>query len=433
MEKSKANKPQWLLQLEQESWQAELIISGLAIFGSLQLPEIIGRFGQWALTYFSVSMGPFLYFIQLYLFFAACGLIIGFILHFVLRAIWIGLIGINSVFPEGIKTESDSYSKIFMENIKRDYSIENSGIEALDKLCSGVFVACSILLLVSCVFVVDLIVVYGIKCLLDFFMPVKIQMILAGVLLFSVMGVSILFMVMNSKKYHNNINVQEKGYKVYTIYSFLIFHIFRKPYFYLVNLVISNVDKKKFIGWMMAGMMIVFAFAGYQLFQSKNIFLMDSARFLSGYERSDITFIEEYEEHLSTDGGPIYSALIESELIKGKMMKVFVPIFNNEDVVYSAYCGDYIGQENLDRDQNRRQARQFYVDCYNKYHRVSINEEIVATDFIKHTHPHRATYGVLTYLPTANFKKGKNFLKVEKLSVEGVYRTMVVPFWFAGS
>ena len=112
-------------------------------------------------------------------------------------------------------------------------------------------------------------------------------------------------------------------------------------------------------------------------------------------------------------------------------MKVFVPIFNNEEIIYSAYCGEYVDQEDLDSDENTKQANQFDVDCYNKYHRVSVNEEIVSTDFIKHNHPHRGTFGVLTYLPTDTFKKGKNFLKVEKLTVDSVYRTMVVPFWFA--
>ncbi len=433
MQNPPTNKPQWLLKLEQESWQAELIISGLAILGSLQLPDLIGRFGQWALTYFSVEMGPFLYFIQLYLFVAASGLIIGFILHFILRAIWIGLIGINSVFPEGIKTESDSYSQIFMENIKRDYSIENSGIEALDNLCSGVFVACTISILVSCVFVTDLLVIYGIKCLLDLFLPLKIQLILAGLLFLLLMSISFSFLIIHSKKYKNNVSVQEKGYKVYTVYSFIVFHVFRKPYFYLVNLIMSNINKKKFIGWMFASFIPVMVFSGYYLFDSKNIFLFDAPLFLSTYARSDKTFPEEYEEHLTAESGPIYSTLIESELIEGKMMKVFVPIFNNEEIIYSAYCGEYVDQEDLDGDENTKQVKQFDVDCYNKYHRVSVNEERVSTDFIKHNHPHRGTFGVLTYLPTDNFKKGKNFLKVEKLTVDSVYRTMVVPFWFVGN
>ena len=50
MENQPINKPDWLVNLEQESWQAELIISGLAILGALQLPGLIDRFGQWMMT-----------------------------------------------------------------------------------------------------------------------------------------------------------------------------------------------------------------------------------------------------------------------------------------------------------------------------------------------------------------------------------------------
>jgi len=331
------------------------------------------------------------------------------------------LIGINSVFPEGIKTDSDSYSKIFMENIKRDYSIENSGIEALDKICSGIFVACTICILVSCIFVIDLIILYGIKCLLDLFLPVNVQLIFAKILILVFFAISLVVMTINSKKYQNNVRVQKIGYKVYTIHSYVIFHVFRKPYFYLTNLIMSNVNKTQFIGWMFAGFIPITLLSMYHLLGSNNIFLMDPPHFLSTYERSDKTFSEEYEEHLTTESGPIYSTLIESELID-----------DNEDIIYSAYCGEYIDQEDLDSKENTKEARQFYIDCYNKYHRVSINEKIISTDFIKHDHPHRGTFGILTYLSTDGFKKGQNFLKVEKLTVDSVYRTMVVPFWFVG-
>jgi len=42
-EKPRNEKPTWLQVLEAKSWQAELIVSGIAIFGSLQLPELLNR------------------------------------------------------------------------------------------------------------------------------------------------------------------------------------------------------------------------------------------------------------------------------------------------------------------------------------------------------------------------------------------------------
>ena len=82
--------------LEQESWQAELIISGVAILGALLLPELVDRFGQWALIYFSEDLGLFLILFLFSQYFICGSLIFGFVVHFILQGIWIGLIGLNS-------------------------------------------------------------------------------------------------------------------------------------------------------------------------------------------------------------------------------------------------------------------------------------------------------------------------------------------------
>lgn len=42
-------KPEWLKRLEQESYQAELIVSGVALLGALQLPELLDRLLNWSL------------------------------------------------------------------------------------------------------------------------------------------------------------------------------------------------------------------------------------------------------------------------------------------------------------------------------------------------------------------------------------------------
>ena len=70
-QKTSTDKPNWLLKLEQESWQAELIISGVAILGSLQLPDLIDRLGEWALIYFSADSSIFCSLFLSFLYFIA--------------------------------------------------------------------------------------------------------------------------------------------------------------------------------------------------------------------------------------------------------------------------------------------------------------------------------------------------------------------------
>lgn len=435
MPKQKSYKPEWLINLEQESWQAELIISGLAIFGSLQLPDLITRFGQWAFAFFPHDMGIFLYAIQLYLYFSACGLIIGFILHFILRAIWVGLIGINSVFPEGIKTDSESYSTYFMERIKRDYDIKDSGIENIDKFCSSIFATNTLGVMITLAISIDILLLLGVKVILDMLLiPKTIQVILGVILVVLFFSLATYLTLLNRKKNSENIKQQERGYKAYKIYNYLFLHVFSKPVNYLSNLISSNIEFKRFTTWMMLSMFPSLFLAGYFLISSGTINLVDPISFLNKYERSDITQLEEYESNLSLVDKPLYSAVIESEMIEGKMMKVFIPILQNEKPVYTYLCGVYKEDENLEEKENKEQERLFQLDCYQKYHKISVNSTYLDTPLKKHYHPHRNTFGVITYLPTDDFIKGENILKVEKLSADSsaLFRTMTVPFWFAG-
>ena len=125
MEANNLKKPKWLKKLEQESWQAELLISSAAIYAAFQLPELINYFSNWAITYFDFEDAMWNYALLGYLSLAAIALIISFVSHFVLRTIWIALIGLNSVFPDGIKQEGGTYSKYYMEKfIAEIYIIE---------------------------------------------------------------------------------------------------------------------------------------------------------------------------------------------------------------------------------------------------------------------------------------------------------------------
>ena len=133
------NKPEWLRKLEEESWQAELIISGLAIYGTLQTPELIEWLIDLGLSGVDEHFFLLIYFFFIYLGMGAYFLIFIFIGHFVLRAVWIGLVGLNSVFPKGVNEDSDTYAKHFIQKFKADHPDQNTRINQLDQVCSVLF------------------------------------------------------------------------------------------------------------------------------------------------------------------------------------------------------------------------------------------------------------------------------------------------------
>lgn len=131
-------RPKWLRKLERESWQAELVISGAAIFGSLQLPGLLEMFQHYLLLNYDEYALFFWFFATIYWAIFVYGLIILFVFHFIIRALWIGLVGLNSIYPDGFK-ETNLSGKELQARLKEDYGDINGRINKLDRTASGMF------------------------------------------------------------------------------------------------------------------------------------------------------------------------------------------------------------------------------------------------------------------------------------------------------
>lgn len=132
-------KPTWLQILEAESWQAEMLVSGVAIYGSLLLPDLIRQLIDKALLWLPEGALNICYFIFWYLTICASLLIVAFNLHFVLRALWIGMIGLVSVFPNGINRDTDYHSEHFLQQLWEEFPDVNDFNRRLDDFCSLIF------------------------------------------------------------------------------------------------------------------------------------------------------------------------------------------------------------------------------------------------------------------------------------------------------
>ncbi|MBK8286753.1 MAG: hypothetical protein IPK97_18855 [Ahniella sp.] len=85
------------------TWDMELLISGATIFGLLQLPVAVDRLGLMVLSGNEMQVQQFLYTLTLYVQCSLLTLIATFVLHLILRAYWVALVGMNSVYPDGIR------------------------------------------------------------------------------------------------------------------------------------------------------------------------------------------------------------------------------------------------------------------------------------------------------------------------------------------
>ena len=125
--------------LHSRTYEMELLLSGAVLFGLVKLAPFLSmsfdRLGAglagnlqwgWALT------GTY--------FLMALYVLIGtFLLHLILRALWIGLLGLESVFPGGIRWERLQVGPNTLERYRRSVGPLARSIERADDFCSLIF------------------------------------------------------------------------------------------------------------------------------------------------------------------------------------------------------------------------------------------------------------------------------------------------------
>lgn len=122
------------------TWDMELLISGATAFGLLQVPALIDSWAIWALTENQVEVQQFLFTLTLYMQFSVLTLIITFLLHLLMRGYWVALVGMHSVYPEGVRWDHfRKSSPVATERLLKKTADFGTLIEAADNRATWVF------------------------------------------------------------------------------------------------------------------------------------------------------------------------------------------------------------------------------------------------------------------------------------------------------
>ena len=129
---------EWLEKLQQESWQLELLISGLALFGIWESRSMLYKF-EYYLSTNTVYPYDGLAVIFVYILWAGWGIfMVNLLIHIIIRGLWIGAIGLRYVSGD-IDFDEMNYSEIFVKYFKRRIGSFDDYIERLEKLSSVLF------------------------------------------------------------------------------------------------------------------------------------------------------------------------------------------------------------------------------------------------------------------------------------------------------
>ncbi|TDT38673.1 hypothetical protein CLV90_3645 [Maribacter spongiicola] len=414
----------WLQRLKEESWEAELLVSAIAIFGTFQLFGFIEWVTNKLIDLLPIEQHIYGYIITIIGLLAISVLVSMFVIHFILRAYWIGLVGLNSVFPD-YSVEDSAYSKIYTEMFLAILPKQEVTIKKVDELCSVIFsVAFTILLIYSymSLFLCIYMLIYNL--LLDyvpsFILLLPLLLILGLIIVQTIFGI-----VGNLKKFKNNVGVQTWMFKVVRLASMVTYGPLYRNLLQVTMVFGSNFKKKKSLVYLVLLFFASGMFLTFVKVTDTNIFHLI---FPKEHDVS-LMYLSYYGDQ-NHDKSFLLTPQIQSDIIENSAVKLFVPVFHHERNYQNNTCGEFNDDESLSNEENRLNSRKYFLDCYQKYHKVALNGAPISIDFLKKDHAISEQFGIVGFIDKEFLQNGENTLVVTKTLGDVKEFTWTIPFYY---
>ncbi len=431
MEDKKNHIGDWLDQLQRESWNLELLVSGFSIFLLIQASEGM----LWVLDYVNLhialsgNMEGVLRTFIITLILASWILTFNLIVHVFLRGFWIGTIGLRSV-QSNIDLDKLGYSAYFTEKLKKRVPSLDHLLERLDTLSSVifaftflvVFMMFSMFLFFSALSLFTYVFIFGLSELISTESDL-------GIRLFNVIKITVLFSLFLGLIYF--IDTLSLGFfkrykwvsKIYfPIYRVIgvitMAGIYRSIYYSLIN----RFSKNK-IRIALGVYLIMFFLIPFFKFD-QYIFYPDNS---GEFEIRN----NDYDD-LREDDKFIRRASIPSQIIKGDYLPLFIKYQVKDNSVLGKICEDFKPEKNDgfnsgisykngnfklgDPNINEKEPGNALA-CLKDFYSISIDSTLVNSDFYFYTHPNRKERGIFTMLQTDTLINGKHIIFIRKKAI----------------
>lgn len=427
MENNKGNSTNsWLQRLKDESWEAELLVSAIAIFGTFKLFDVVG----WSTNFFINVLNPSQYFIAYFIvtfgMLAVSILSAMFVIHFFLRAYWIGLVGLNSVFPD-YSIEDSAYSKIYTEKILSILPKLKDSIKKVDELCSVIFSAAFSFLLIyaySAIFASLYLFLFN---LLVPYVNTYVLLIPGAIIIVGAISQSLLTLFSNLKANKEKEKLQILSFKGVKFVSMIMYGPLYKNILQVFMIFGSNFKKKKSLVYLLfmflLGGVLVFTI---KLKETNVVYLIaknkyfDETRAYSDFYKSD-----------NENNTFLLNPEIEAHKVDSNTLELFIPVYKYERNIRKENCGEFEGDKTKSKHEQKKESIQFLLNCYKTYNLVYVDGKKVAVDYLRYNnHPRTDQFGLVCYLDLNKLSKGLHEIKVEKKSYDTNYLEWTIPFYY---
>ncbi len=417
--------PKWLTELQQRSWEPEILLSGIVLYGMFKVPDLLDDF----LVFFKLNIFGNSSDINNLVALFKMGiywLITGLILHLICRGIWIGMVGLSYTFPKGINSDKVDYKGKFKERVESTPSYERI-VMKLEKISSSLF-SLSFMLFMSLVggylfFLTLVILPFTISYIYfdlgfdgPFFEVFQIYVIaiviigLLGLLDFVSLG------YLRRFKWFSKL-----FWPIHRIISILTLSRFYRPIYYGI---VTNFNKWIFFLFLAAFAFISIMGAGTianTIYPGDNISRLQIWNSRPGYSAYPGNYSDQNSEQ------PSWRAQIPSDVITGNVLKLFVAAH----VSYEERMLKHTPLDSLKKLYPDTTTAALEAMVVQNYFKIGIDDQVIEVPrWYFHYKLESNQRGFLTYIDISNLQEGIHHLKVTTQLDSAFSRTISnIPFY----
>lgn len=422
----------WIERLAAESWQAELVISGIAIFGSFQLFPVVNDLIDWMYFVIPESLTQVAYFLCFYQIIGVLVLSGSFLVHFAVRAVWIASIGLESVYPEGIKRDNEVYSPHFMEQFLEKFPSFHAFNEALDDFASAIlaYALMFVMAFAGIGLMLSMLLFVGFV-LAAFWNEEGAYWVVVGIVGI-ITAMTVLVSMLNSKTLRDRPWVQRIHFPL-TYFNMKVFaSVFYRPQNYMMFMVRTNIAAQHF--WkLMTVFFVLILFSSIAFMGNSNLIHLHHSTFVDADERTDRLYAGNYEDQAATSDLAYIRPLLHSQTLRyNSEFQLFLPMPNREEWRILEHCSLTEPDIDINDPSTSAARREYRLACFREQIDLFVDDQEVDYVVKMATHPHKNEPGLQYFFPNLKLEPGEHLLRIVHKAVphRDGFKTDNVPFFY---
>lgn len=424
--------------LQEDSWQLELLISGFAIFGLFYTVDPLTQYlidSELNSNEMGNGFAKILI-ISVYI------LIFNLLLHVLLRALWIGSLGLR-YFSGEIEYDKLNYSKKFTTYLKKKVGSFDDYISKLENLSSLMFAISFLLIFYVIAYAIITYISNNFALLTRNISVVWIQYVFKVLLQIFAIGSLLTFIdFLTQGLLKKNKWVSMVYFPFYRVFSILTLSFLYRPLVY-------NLQDNKFgrrISLLLFPVYFLIFLTTTMHYQTSNVLSLWSFR----HSTKNIATDDNYEDMIKNDDQlRIKYFAIQSKVITDPYIKIVIPWrkkieeplldYNPElkpkEDIRGYYTGFYFTINyhtfNEHKKVNIDSLTNVYLNTFNKYYHFRIDSTTCKTNFV--LTKNGDDLGIETYISTKDLSEGKHIIEFQKLKhkdTDSLVSIIKVPFWY---